>query len=401
MTDVYAPVSNGVTHMVSLLARRLARLGHEPHVFTFASPIELRITPDGLMSETPHFLRVPTRAACEDDEGVFVHHAPAMPVGQTEYFFGVRYPVWMKRLLTEMDVLHVHHPFISGRLALRLRSENQPIVFTNHTRYDIYSHYVSRVVPFVPKQTIGQRLTHRVARFANHCDAVIAPSGSLSRVLAQWGIETPISVIPNGIELERFHAAHRAAQPREYSQPTAVYLGRLAPEKNVETLLRSFAEVRNLVSQAQLVLIGDGPAEDDLRQLSRELDLENCVKFLGALPYGEVPEALAACDVFASASTSEVHPLTFIEAMAAGLPCVGVPSPGVSDTIRDGKNGWLAAPENFARVLASALSDSDERARRAANALSDSAAYSSDETVESTLALYEKVLQGAPREAFV
>jgi 1,2-diacylglycerol 3-alpha-glucosyltransferase len=135
--------------------------------------------------------------------------------------------------------------------------------------------------------------------------------------------------------------------------------------------------------------------------LSRELGLENCVNFPGALLYHEVPKALAACDVFASASTSEVHPLTFIEAMAAGLPCVGIPSPGVSDTIRDGENGWLCTRENFARVLASALLDRNERARRAANALADSAAYSSDETVESTLALYRETLQGAWREAVI
>lgn len=385
--------------MVSLLARRLARLGHEPHVFTFASPIELRITPEGLMSETPHFLRVPPRAAHDEiDDGVYLHHAPALPVGQTEYFFGVRYPVWMKRLLAEMDVLHVHHPFISGRLALRLRGENQPILFTNHTRYDIYSHYVSRVVPFVPQQTIGQRLTHRAARFANHCDAVIAPSQSLSRVLAEWGIETPIHVVPNGIELERFYAAQRAAKRREYSHPTAVYLGRLAPEKNVAELLRAFAEARQTVTDAQLQIIGDGPLEEELKNLARELKLEKSVKFLGALPYEKVPAALAACDLFASHSTSEVHPLTFIEAMAAGLPCVGVPSPGVSDTIHDGENGWLATPQHFARVLAEALSNPKERERRAAAALESSAAYAVDEMVESTLSLYHEMLRNAPRE---
>ena len=400
LTDVYLPLSNGVTHVVSLLARRLARLGHEPHVFTFASPIELRITPEGLMSETPHFLRVPPRATHDEiDDGVHLHHAPAMPLAQTEYFFGVRYPVWMKRRLAEMDLLHVHHPFISGRLALRLRQENQPILFTNHTRYDIYSHYVSRVVPFVPQQTIGQRLTHRVARFANHCDAVIAPSQTLSRVLAEWGITTPIRVVPNGIELERFHAAQRAATRRENAPPTAVYLGRLAPEKNVAELLRAFAATRKIAPDAQLKIIGDGPLEEELKNLARELHLEKSVTFCGALPYEKVPAALAECDVFASHSTSEVHPLTFIEAMAAGLPCLGVPSPGVSDTIQDGENGWLALPPNFARVLASALSDSSERRRRAAIALKSSAAYAIDETVESTLALYREMLQAAPREA--
>lgn len=414
MTDTYLPIANGVTHMVSLLAKLLAQWGHEPHVFTFAPHSDLRIAPDGLRDTSPHLFRVPEPAA---KDGVHVHHAPAFPLLDSGYFLGMRYPVWMKRLLQEMDVLHVHHPFISGRLACRLRLPSQPLIFTNQTRYDIYSHYVQRVVPFVSEEaveTVGMRLTRRAAQFANRCDCVIAPSASLGQVLQTWGVQTPIEVIPNGIELTRFHAcAHNnpefeysnQASPREAEPekpretpkngaPTAVYLGRLAPEKNVEGLLRAFALAHRSVPEARLCLLGDGPSEDELRQLAQSLGLNDAVEFKGAMPYDKVPRALSQCDFFASASSSEVHPLTFIEAMAVGLPCVGTHSPGVVDTVVDGRNGWLAddRPEAFAEALIRAFTDHDERRRRAANALEDSRGYAIETTVKRVLEIYQSVL---------
>ncbi len=401
MTDTYLPIANGVTHMVSLLARQLAAWGHEPHIFTFAPTTDLRMAPEGLLAHPPHLLRVPPRVLDNAEKGVYVHHAPALPLFNSGYFLGMRYPLWMKQMLREMDLIHVHHPFISGRLALRIALPEQPLIFTNQTRYDIYSHYVQRVVPFVPTEAVGERLTRRAAQFANRCDAVIAPSASLAEVLGTWGVSTPVEVIPNGIELERFHRAARESAAKkaspEYSQssatrnPVIVYLGRLAPEKNCETLLDAFALAHREVPAARLVLIGDGPAETDLQRHAATLGLEDCVTFRGALPYDDVPLALAECDLFASASFSEVHPLTFIEAMAAGLPCVGTTSPGVVDTVVDGRNGWLAAPQAdaLAHALVQALANPEERARRAANALEDSRPYAIETTAHRVLDLYQ------------
>ncbi len=408
MTDTYLPVCNGVTHMVSLLARDLANRGHEPHVFTFASPVELRVAPDGLLGG----LRVPPPVL--PDDGVQVHRGPALPLLRSGYFLGVRYPLWMKALLREMDIIHVHHPFISGRLARRLKTPQQPLVFTNQTRYDIYGHYLRRMMPFVPEESLGVRVTRHAALFANRCDRVIAPSASLAQVLETWGVTAPIEVIPNGIELKRFkrpqsasartriRKARRARWNIPADAPLVVYLGRLAPEKNVTTLLEAFALVRQAVSDARLLLVGDGPSEGELRAFASRLGLDDAVHFTGALPYDEVPAVLMACDLFASCSISEVHPLTFIEAMAAGLPCVGTPSPGVTDTVTEGRNGWFAPPaaEPFSAVLVEALRDAGGRARRSALALEDSRAYAIETTAARTLGVYQSVLAarrtGAP-----
>lgn len=389
ITDTYLPVANGVTHMVALLARILVAWGHEPHIFTFAAPGAVQ-------------------ASLRDHEGIHVHHASALPISRAGYYFGVRYPLRMKKLLREMDVLHVHHPFISGRLVWRVARPEQPIIFTNHTRYDIYSHYVQQWMPFVPEDVVQDRLTYSAARFANRCDCVISPSESVAEVLREWGVRAPIETIPNGIQLQNFRLAREAAQKSNAERQAfrsrhgipedakaVVYLGRLTPEKNVDGLLHAFALARRDAPEARLVLIGDGPTEAEYKQLARQLKINDVVHFTGALPYSEVPTAFASCDLFASASVSEVHPLTFIEAMAAGLACVGTISPGVADTVRHGDTGWLCEPgnENFAAALVEALRDEAERKARATQGAIDSEAYSIENTARRSLDLYREALQ--------
>jgi glycosyltransferase involved in cell wall biosynthesis len=187
----------------------LAEQGHEPHIFTFAPAGDLRVTPEGLLDDSPHFLRVPRPHGAPELPGVQVHYAPALPLLETGYYFSVRYPLWMRNLLREMDVLHVHHPFISGRLAWRARREDQALIFSNHTRYDIYSRYLHDMVPrqvqpLITAEMLARRLTLRAARFANNCDYVVAPSASVKQVLENWGVRTPIEVVPNGVDLSRF-----------------------------------------------------------------------------------------------------------------------------------------------------------------------------------------------------
>lgn len=417
MTDTYLPIANGVTHSVALLAREYLKMGHEPHVFTFAPTSELRFSPEGLLDESPHLLRVPPRGDETHEDGFAVYHAPALPLLNSGYFLGVRYPVWMAKKLRNMDVLHAHHPFVSGRIARRHAGPQQPVILTTHTRYDLYGHYLGqymgRALPFrrdvstrdaklyeksdsVP--LLGETVSRLAALFANRCDAVIAPSASMGQVLRRWGVESKIEVVPNGIELERFHRAAEQVRSEKVTKQSdelrVIYVGRVASEKNLLTLIQAFELAMRDVPQATLHIVGDGPLEPELKAMCAASELENKVVFRGALPYDEVPRALAESDLFASASISEVHPLTFIEAMAAGVPCVGTPSPGVIDSVEDGYNGWLGAPdaESFADALRSALHSREERKRRAANALESSRSYAIAQCARRTMEIYQAAL---------
>src|SRR4029079_2146993 len=124
-----------------------------------------------------------------------------------------------------------------------------------------------------------------------------------------------------------------------------MYLGRLGPEKNLAFLVRAFGGVAAACPTAVLALVGNGPETDNLRDQAQKAGLATRVLFLGQVPHSAVPNYLRAADVFVTASETEVHPFSLIEAMAAGLPALGIISPGVADTIEDGKNGLLSTSD--------------------------------------------------------
>jgi len=373
LTDCYLPVLNGVTNLVRTHKSQLKRLGHQAFVFT-AGHLDYA------------------------DEEADVVRSWGVPLGGTGYYAAPGYDRQAQVRLATMDLLHAHHPFIAGRLALRYgRRFGQPVVYTNHTRLDLYAGvYVPR-----PLSGLAYRLLRRyMPRFAARCDLVIAPSAGLAAVMRkQWGVRTPVVVVPNGIDLARFrrpaHAASRTDLGLPSNGPLAIYTGRLGVEKNLPFLLRAFARAVSHELEANLVLLGDGPQAAALRVLSTELGLGGRIIFPGAVPYEQVPTYLLCADLFVSASVTEVHPMSLIEGLAAGLPALGVTSPGVADTIEDGVNGLLTDHdlEAFSRALRRLLTDADLRARLAAGARRTSDRYGIEHTTGQIIALYRQLLQ--------
>jgi glycosyltransferase involved in cell wall biosynthesis len=274
-----------------------------------------------------------------------------------------------------MDIVHVHHPFLSGGLALRYcRHLGIPIVFTNHTRYDLYAQVY---LPMIPDPLSRTFLQGYLPGFCRAVDLVIAPSQGLQVVLRDLGVDSPVEVVPNGVELEPFQKAAPASRSSlglGSDDVALIYVGRLGLEKNVAFLLRTFRGVRSAASRAHLVLVGGGPEAENLRGLAGDLGLTEAVHFTGAVPYERVAGLLAACDAFVTASVSEVHPLSVIEAMAAGLPVVGIEGPGVGDTVHDGRDGFLSPYDAaaFSAKLTRLVLDEDLR-RRMGRAASETA----------------------------
>ncbi len=177
LADTYKPHISGVTHYISLNKQVLESRGHEVFVFTFGD------------------LDFP------DDETNIIR-SPGVPVADTGIHLGFRYASSAQRLLETMDIAHVQHPFLSGRLALRYcRPKNIPIVFTNHTRYDLYA---QAYLPMLPDVVGTSFLQAYLPSFCKEVDLVIAPSDGLRRVLRDLDVSGPIEVIPNGVDLGRF-----------------------------------------------------------------------------------------------------------------------------------------------------------------------------------------------------
>lgn len=373
LTDIYKPRIGGVTNYVAL-TKRILEDEHEDKVFVFT------------LGDMEY----------EDDE-LRVIRSPGLVVHEKSgYSLGLRYRRLARRKLTTMDIAHVHHPFISGRLAVRYaKPVGIPVVFTNHTRYDIYA---TEYIPFIPAGVSEAFLKTYMPAFCDDVDLVVAPSPGVEAVLRDLGVTADIQVIPNGVDLTDFQQP-KAVVPRESlglsdDDVVVIYVGRLGPEKNLTFLLRAFASAQSVADRLRLVIVGDGVEGDNLRDRVQLANLTHKVAFTGPVDYSAVPGYLAMADVFATASKSEVHSLALIEGMATGLAGLGIRSPGVEDTIQDGENGFLCEDDlaEFTGRLIKLGLDDDLRRRFQATARASAAQFDVRRTTAQLREAYERLL---------
>jgi len=307
----------------------------------------------------------------------------------------------------KLDIIHTHHPVLLGQTAARKAAElDLPLIFTFHTQYWEYTHYV----PF-PQEVVQEFLKNAVHRwlkdFMQKCQHIIIPSESIREILVRdYGLEERYTVIPTGTDLEPYRCAEWKALRKEkgwQAETVLISVGRLAPEKNWDTLLRAFARVHAQRPELRLVLIGDGPARETLEALAAELGVAEHVTFTGALPFDEVPCYLKAADVFAFASVTETQGLVTIEAMAAGLPIIAVDGSGTRDIVENGKQGFLV--ENDAEALAKGieklLSDPQRMKRFSNNALKKANTFDVNQLGKQLISVYEQAIQDKKENRYV
>lgn len=202
----------------------------------------------------------------------------------------------------------------------------------------------------MPSEVSNGLLHAYMPDFCDEVDLVISPSHGMEKILRQYGVNSHIEVVPNGANLKPFQTAKPHSRTEFGLDPEdilLVYMGRIAPEKNLRFLLQAFAGVARAIPNVHLLIVGGGQKEheDEIKSLPGELRIEDRVQFTGMIPNDRLPPYLAMCDVFVTASITEVHPFSVIEGMASGLPIVGIDSPGISDSIADGETGLLAAED--------------------------------------------------------
>jgi glycosyltransferase involved in cell wall biosynthesis len=315
-----------------------------------------------------HVVIVAPRMAGASEGGRTVVRVPAVPA-PTYPDFALPLPLGAaltRRLLAlDLDVFHAHHPFLLGASARRLaRVSRRPFVFTNHTLYDRYAHYVP-----LPRGMVARGAVRWSARFADTADLVLTPSDFVARRLRAQGVRRPIEVIPTGIDLQQFQPGSRAAARRMLGlapdAPTLLYVGRLDREKNLGFLVDAVTRVRR--AGLRLTLVGRGTQADALRRLAAARDLEDRIDFRGGVPPESLPAYYRAADAFVFASTTETQGLAVLEAMACGLPVVAVRASGIEEIVTDGVSGLLVPEdaEAFAAAVDQILADADLGAKLA------------------------------------
>ena len=384
-TESYLPYVSGVTVSVDALARGLGARGHEvlviaPRPATGSAPV-----PVGSPGPEPEIAWLPSYQLPR-----LVPPAYRMPWPNP----------WAGELRAAArwrpDVVHAHSPFVTGLLARNLvRETGAPLVFTHHTRFADYGHYLG---PFAGP---GSALTDAyLRRFWAGCAAIVAPSGDLAdeirgRIPADR--RERVHVVPTGIDVDGIRALDVAdPRPRAGWPADAVViatLGRLAPEKSVDVILDAAAVALERTTSARLLVIGGGPSEADLRR--RAMALGGRVHLTGALPRPEALALLRGADLFVFASRTETQGLVLAEALGAGLPAVAVEGPGVADSIRDGVDGRIVAAEPAATradrlglALFELVEDPAGRGAFADSAAADADRFALSNRVEEMEAIY-------------
>ena len=372
-TNNYLPFCGGVTISVETLRRGLDARGHHAWVFAPRFP--------GASLDAPRVVRYPSLPAA-----TYPEFAVAVPYSR-------RIARLVRRL--GVDVLHAHHPFLLGPAAARLaRRLRRPLIFTYHTRYDKYAHYVP----------LSRGLVERAAlwlstRFADRCDAVIAPSSLIRDELRERGVRAPIAVIPTGVDVEQFRPGDRAAARHALGLPAGgsvlLYVGRLDREKSVDRVLLAFDRVASTVPDARLVLVGQGTESGRLRALAEGLGAAARVTFLGARHHDDLVECYRAANAFLFASETETQGLVLAEAAACGIPAVAVHAPGCAEVVRDGETGLLTKGDPTALAEAAIGLLLDESRRRSMGLAARAVAEAEFDTrlqIDHTLAVYQAAL---------
>ncbi|RIH89999.1 Alpha-monoglucosyldiacylglycerol synthase [Meiothermus luteus] len=324
-TDTYLPGPNGVATSVYLLKRELRRMGHEAWV---------------LAPEMPD--------ADPREEGVV--RVPSVPY---PFFENQRLAMPSSRYLpTEFEIFHTHTPLFIGIWGARLAYRHRlPHVSTFHTHLEKYAHYIPGVATLNKYVGIMQKVCQA---FYNRADVVIAPTEPVKRLAESYEIEREIKVIPTGIDTDLLEAAPDPASPWPSGKRRLLHVGRLGKEKSVDVVIRALAEIRHHVD-AHLALVGMGPEQQELARLARQLGVEECLTFVGPVPYEKIGGYYRMAELFLFASETETQGLVIWEAQAVGLPVVAVGAGGTLQGVDDGRSGYLVPPGDYQAMAAQAL----------------------------------------------
>ncbi|HEY3301798.1 MAG TPA: glycosyltransferase [Methylophilaceae bacterium] len=346
ISDVYFPRINGVSTSISTFVGQFRELGHEVTL----------IAPEyGIKTKDEAWIkRIPARSIYFDPEDKLMKYGQALDL--------------LGELRREgYDLVHVHTPFVAHYLGRKLAHLlDVPCVETYHTFFEDYLHHY---LPFIPKSFAKSIARSISRRQCNEVSAIIAPSQPMLDVLRLYGVKARAEVIPTGLQAHSFDEADGQAFRLKYGipadRPVALFVGRVAYEKNIGFLLHMMVELKKRQPDALLVIAGEGPAEHSLKAKTNTLGLQDQVQFIGYLDRdtNELNACYRAADVFVFASTTETQGLVLLEAMAQVIPVVAIAELGTKSILIEGE-GALIAPEDaqlFAERVYELFANSEKR----------------------------------------
>lgn len=336
-TDTYAPDINGVVSSIVTLQKGLEAAGHDVYIITSHKGF-IHSTREGNVFRMPGL----------ELKWLYGY------ILSTPYHFTVKAEI--EKL--DLDVVHVHTEFgvgIFGRIVAK--SLNLPVVYTYHTMYEDYTHYINKF-DLDSIEKVSKKVFTTFSRYI--CESVasiIAPSEKTKEKLQSYGVKRPIHIIPTGLDLNRFKEESVSLEKRNEirkkhnirdDEKLITYIGRIAEEKSIDIIVDGVPFIKN--ENCRLMIVGGGPQLDDLKKQAEKLGVEDRIIFTGPVPSEDVAAYYLISDCFVSASTSETQGMTFIESLASGLCVLARPDDVLEHLVIENETGfYFNTPEEFAQ----------------------------------------------------
>ena len=382
-TDQYYPLISGVVTSIKMLKEGLESLGHEVFIFTsFDERTVTELIPDNVIN-------IPGRSY------------PFKNLKDYRYTFTHRRFIKIVKKYN-LDIIHLQTEFNIAKVAkLAHKKLKLPVVHTMHTLWSDYFKYVS---PFFDKHF--HKLMEKGLRvlFMNSCakmsEIQIVPTKKVYEQKKKYGLGKEIRIIPTGIELDRFYPNNldkeRIKDLRKElkinNEFVFLYIGRTSEEKNIPTLLKSYAKAN--LKNTKFLLVGGGPELEDLKDLARNLKIENDVIFTGLVEWKDIPYYYQLGDVFLNASQSETQGLTYIEALASGLPLLVQKDECIDDVVVDYYNGlFFDGEEELTKKMKEIVKAPDTLKTIRSNTLSSVENYSKEQFTKNILNIYNEAIE--------
>ncbi|MDD6223374.1 MAG: glycosyltransferase [bacterium] len=378
-TDTYTPQINGVSTSVEMLKRALEKKQNEVYIIT--------VSPDSMkyeIEEDNHIIRI-----------------PGIPIGIYDYRLTGIYPVKAVNIIKKLnlDIIHSHTEFGIGTFARLMAFQlDIPLVHTYHTMYEDYIHYITK--GFFDKSS--KKIVEYLTLF--YCDRtaseLIVPTKKTYDLFKEkYKVDKNIHIVPTGIEIDRFYLENIDMNKLKKLQDkykitakdfTAIFVGRLAKEKNIMFLIEIIEELKEKIEPLKLLIVGDGPDYEEYAKYIKKHHLEKYIILTGKVPWEEIPYYYHLGKIFLTASTTETQGLTVIEAMASGIPPICIDDESFRNTVVEDLNGYIFKDKPKCKDILYRLYSDPKKLKKISNqARINSETYSSKYYAESILDVYQ------------
>ena len=383
-TDTYNPVTSGVVTSINMIEQEMKKRGHQVYVFTTSKSIQ------------PN----------ENQTLYMLNSIPLLIAKQYKNRIATFYSREVAKQIKELnlDIIHTQSEFSLGAFGKIIsRKYDIPFIHTYHTMWEDYVHYIT---PIKGRNIYLKRLVRKFSRrFLRKAECVITPSNKTAKYLKyKCNVKNkPIYVIPTGIDIKPFNRNNFSLDEKnrlkeslgiKSEEKVILFLGRVATEKSIDVLMNVMPSIFNEYQNCKFLIVGDGPSKKDLEEQAKQLHIQEKVIFTGKVPYSEVPKYYNLGDIFVNASLTETQGLTFIEAMAAGLPVVAKYAPNLSEYIKNGKNGILVKKNaDFKTAILKVLKDDTLKNTLIANGYKTAKEYSIEQFGDKLELLYSEIIK--------